>query len=65
MLWPGPGRLEAGQVLAEAHPEATGALVGPGSGGGTYTSPAGDFSTLVTSAGTYTRTMPDGTVVDW
>jgi RHS repeat-associated protein len=34
-----------------------------GSGGGTYTSPAGDFSTLVlNSNGTYTRTLTDGTV---
>ena len=32
-----------------------------GSGGGTYTSPAGDFSTLVlNSNGTYTRTLTDG-----
>lgn len=34
-----------------------------GAGGGTYTSPAGDFSTLVlNSNGTYTRTLTDGTV---
>ncbi len=34
-----------------------------GSGGGTFTSPAGDFSTLVgNSNGTYTRTLTDGTV---
>jgi RHS repeat-associated protein len=33
-----------------------------GSGGGTYTSPAGDFSTLIlNSNGTYTRTLTDGT----
>ena len=33
-----------------------------GSGGGTYTSPAGDFSTLVmNSGGSYTRTLTDGT----
>ena len=33
----------------------------PGSGGGTYTSPAGDFSTLtLNSNGTYTRTLPTG-----
>ena len=33
-----------------------------GGGGGTYTSPAGDFSTLVlNSNGTYTRTLTDGT----
>jgi YD repeat-containing protein len=33
-----------------------------GSGGGTYTSPAGDFSTLtLNSNGTYTRTLTDGT----
>ena len=33
-----------------------------GAGGGTYTSPAGDFSTLVlNSNGTYTRTSTDGT----
>ena len=32
-----------------------------GSGGGTYTTPAGDFSTLVkNSGGTYTRTLPTG-----
>ncbi len=32
-----------------------------GSGGGTYTTPAGDFSTLVLNAnGSYTRTMPTG-----
>jgi RHS repeat-associated protein len=29
-------------------------------GSGTYTTPAGDFSTLVDSAGTYTRTLPNG-----
>jgi len=36
-----------------------------GSGGGTYTSPAGDFSTLVknSSGGTYTRTLSDGTEI--
>jgi YD repeat-containing protein len=33
-----------------------------GSGGGTYTSPAGDFSTLtLNSNSTYTRTLTDGT----
>ena len=32
-----------------------------GSGGGTYTTPAGDFSTLVlNSNGSYTRTLPTG-----
>jgi RHS repeat-associated protein len=37
-----------------------------GSGGGTYTSPAGDFSTLVlNSNGTYTRTLPDGTQINF
>jgi RHS repeat-associated protein len=35
-----------------------------GSGGGTFTSPAGDFSTLVQdSGGGYTRTLTDGTVL--
>ncbi len=35
-----------------------------GSGGGTYTSPAGDFSTLVKNGSTgYTRTLPDGTQI--
>ena len=33
----------------------------PGSGGGTYTTPAGDFSTLVKNGdGSYTRTLPTG-----
>ena len=37
-----------------------------GSGGGTFTSPAGDFSTLVeNSGGSYTRTLTDGTVEDF
>ena len=37
-----------------------------GSGGGTYTTPAGDFSTLVlNSNGSYTRTLTDGTKVDF
>ena len=37
-----------------------------GGGGGTYTSPAGDFSTLVlNSNGTYTRTLPDGTQINF
>jgi RHS repeat-associated protein len=36
---------------------------GGGSGGGSYTSPAGDFSTLASvSGGGYTRTMTDGTI---
>ncbi len=37
-----------------------------GSGGGTYTSPAGDFSTLTAnSGGTYTQTFTDGTVLNF
>jgi RHS repeat-associated protein len=31
-------------------------------GGGSYTTPNGDFSTLSSGGGGYTRTMPDGTV---
>ena len=38
----------------------------PGVGGGTYTSPAGDFSTLtLNSNGTYTQTLTDGTVFNF
>src|SRR5262249_526690 len=38
----------------------------PGSGGGNYTSPAGEFSTLALNAnGTYTRTFTDGTKVNF
>ena len=37
-----------------------------GSGGGTYTSPAGDFSTLTAnSGGGYTQTFTDGTVLNF
>ena len=37
-----------------------------GSGGGTYTDPAGEFSTLVlNSNGTYTRTLTDGTQINF
>ena len=38
----------------------------PGSGGGNYTSPAGEFSTLtLNSNGTYTRTLTDGTQINF
>ena len=38
----------------------------PGSGGGTYTSPNGDFSVLtLNSNGTYTRTLPTGDQIDF
>ncbi len=33
--------------------------------GGSYTSPAGDFSTLTQNGGSYTRTMPDGTQINF
>ena len=37
-----------------------------GSGGGTYTDPAGEFSTLTAnSGGGYTRTLTDGTTIDF
>jgi YD repeat-containing protein len=34
-------------------------------GSGGYTTPAGDFSTLTLSSGVYTRTMPDGTKINF
>ena len=38
----------------------------PGSGGGSYADPAGEFSTLARNAnGSYTRTLTDGTTLDF
>ncbi len=34
-------------------------------GSGGYLTPAGDFSTLTTSSGAYTRTLPDGTKINF
>lgn len=55
-----------GVILSLGGADRTLWFSGGGSGGGSYTSPAGEFSTLTSSSGgggtTYTRTLPDGTV---
>jgi YD repeat-containing protein len=43
------------------NPDGTSLWFANGSTGGTFVSPAGDFSSLTLSDGVYTRTLPDGT----
>jgi RHS repeat-associated protein len=57
-LWP-----VSGGVILEEPGGASLWFASNGQGG--YTTPPGDFSTLTLSGGTYTRTMPDGTQINF